>query len=332
MIAAMKNITVIGPGAIGGVLASQLARSGAAINVLATPRSTRAIREHGLRLVDNGTLHVTHPRVTDDARELGVQDLVLLCLKGHSLGEAVAGFAPLIGPETVIVPALNGIPWWFFEGFGGALQGRRLRTVDPAGDIERILPSRQCAGCVVYIASSVDAEGVVHPRARRRLVIGEAVPGAASARMEDAALLLERAGFEIQRTTQIRREVWLKLWGNLTMNPLSALTGAEVDRMVADPQVRGLVARMMEEARRVVEGLGIDLAMSTEARLAELDVLGPVRTSMLQDLEAGRAPEIDAIIGAVAEIAALLRIDTPFIDGVLGLVRQRALSRLRGLR
>jgi 2-dehydropantoate 2-reductase len=325
----MKNITIIGPGAIGGVIASQLARSGTEINLLATPRSARTLRERGLRVFDNGTLHVSHPRVTDDASELGVQDLVLLCVKGHSLTSAASNFAPLIGPDTVIVPALNGIPWWFFEGFGGALQGRRLRTVDPAGDIERALPSRQCAGCVVYIASSVDAEGVIHPRPRRRLVIGEAVPGSAPARMENAALLLERAGFEIHRTTRIRREVWLKLWGNLTMNPLSALTGAEVDRMVADPQVRRLVARMMEEARRVVEGLGIDLAMSTEQRLAELDVLGPVRTSMLQDLEAGRAPEIDAIIGAVAEIAELLRIDTPFIDAVLGLVRQRANSHFR---
>ncbi|VTU31458.1 ketopantoate reductase family protein [Variovorax sp. PBL-E5] len=324
----MKRITVIGPGAIGGVIASQLQRSGTEVNLLATPRSARAIREHGLRLVDNGTLHVDHPRITDDARALGVQDLVLVCAKGHSLLTAAESFAPLIGPETVIVPALNGIPWWFFEGFGGDLQGRRLRTVDPAGDIERFLPSRQCLGCVVYIASWVDAEGVIRPGARRRLVIGDTAAGAAPDRLERVASLLERAGFDIHRSADIRREVWLKLWGNLTMNPLSALTGAAVDRLVGDPATRQLAARMMEEARILAEGLGIALPMSTEERLAELDVLGPVKTSMLQDLEAGRAPEIDAIVGAVAEIGDLLGIGTPFIDAVLGLVRQLAVTRV----
>ncbi|MBU1361569.1 MAG: 2-dehydropantoate 2-reductase [Gammaproteobacteria bacterium] len=271
------NITVIGPGAIGGVIASQLQRGGAEINVLATARSARLIRQHGLRVMDSDQVQVTHPRVAEDAAELGVQDVVFVCTKAHALVGAARSFAPLIGPKTLIVPALNGVPWWFFEGFGGTLEGKHLRAVDPEGGIAHHLPPAQCLGCVVYLASWVDADGVIHPAHHKTLVLGKPVSGRKTDSEEHVGDLLEKAGFNVKRTDDIRREVWLKLWGNLTMNPVSALTGATIDRLVGDPQTRQLAMTLMEEARAVAERLGIDLRMSTAERFEQLDGLGAIR-------------------------------------------------------
>ncbi|WP_076998051.1 ketopantoate reductase family protein [Variovorax sp. KK3] len=319
------RITLVGPGAIGGAIASRLLRGGVELSLLASPRGAAVLRREGLRVREGGVLYHDHPPVAEDASELGPQDLVILCLKGHALAEGARSLAPLVGPQTLVVAAQNGIPWWFFEGFGGALAGRRLQSVDPHGEIARNLPASQCVGCMIYIAAYTDDEGVIHAGGHSRLVLGEAVDAGGQA-LARAVAVLERSGLEIRQSDQIRREVWLKLWGNLTVNPLSALTGATIDRMVADPLVSQLIGRMMDEARSLTDALGIDLGMRTEERIAGMRALGPVKTSMLQDMEAGRAPEIGAIIGAVAEIGDLLDIDTPFIDAVLGMVRQRAAS------
>jgi 2-dehydropantoate 2-reductase len=318
------NITVAGAGAIGGLIASRLARSGLAIKVLTTPRRLDATRSEGVRLVEEGVLHSSPVEVSTDARDFGPQDIVVLGLKATGLPAAAAGLAPLIGPKTLIVSTSNGIPWWYLAHFGGPVQGRQLQSVDPEGALARLLPPGQCIGCVVHLSSSVRPDGAVVLAKGNRLILGDPARGGDLSRVEPVAALLRDARFQVEVTGNVHREVWLKLWGNLTMNPISALTEATSDRILNDPGTLRLTLGMMEEARVLGERIGVTMDMTADERLAVARTLGSFKTSMLQDWEARRPLEIDAIIGSVAEIAERAEVPTPLMQAVLALLRQKA--------
>jgi 2-dehydropantoate 2-reductase len=320
------TITVVGPGAIGGLLAHGLCRALGTVNVLATPRRAAQLRDAGLRVRTEDQFSSSAPRVFEAAQEIGSQDIVILCLKSGAMPGVAESLRPLIAPHTLIVSAMNGLPWWYFHGMAGELAGSRLLSVDPTESIAQSLPGAQCLGCVVHLSSSVDADGVVVHGKGKRLILGDASGG--HTRSEGLGQLLTAAGFAVERSANIRQDIWLKLWGNLTMNPISALTGSTADVILDDPHTLALVKAMMAEAQTIAKRLGFTMDMTVDARIAVTRQLGTFKTSMLQDLEAGRPLEVDAIVAAVSEIGAKLAVPTPFIDAVLGLVRQRAATAL----
>jgi 2-dehydropantoate 2-reductase len=260
--------------------------------------------------------------------ELGVQDLVVLAVKAPALAEVARHIGPLLGPDTVVLTAMNGVPWWFFQGFGGALAGTRLMTVDPTGAIAAALPAAQVIGAVVHASCSMDAPGVVRHHFGRGLILGEP-SGAASPRLQALAALLSAAGFEASVSAQIQRDIWYKLWGNMTVNPISALTGATTDLILDDPLLRDFISGVMLEAREIGARLGIPISQQPEDRHAVTRKLGAFKTSMLQDVEAGKPVELDALVGVVRELGQLTGVATPLTDALLGLARVQA--RVRGL-
>jgi 2-dehydropantoate 2-reductase len=318
----MNQVTVVGPGAVGGLLAHGLCRVLSSVNVLASPRRAAQLRADGLRVRADGQTTTSQPQVFDDARQMAVQDLIFLCVKTSVLPQMAASLRPLVGPQTVIVSATNGLPWWYFQASSGPMAGQGLQAVDPAGELARHLPAAQCLGCVVHLSSSVDAQGVVVHGLGKRLIIGDASPG--MARTAAVAALLQQAGFAVEQASDIRRDIWLKLWGNLTMNPISALTGSTADIILDDPHTHALVRAMMLEAQEIGQRLGFTMDMSIDQRIAVTRELGAFKTSMLQDLEAKRPLELGAIVASVSEVGRHLGVATPFIDAVLGLVQQRA--------
>jgi 2-dehydropantoate 2-reductase len=320
----LNQVAVVGPGAVGGLLAHGLCQALGTVNVLASARRAAQLRANGLQVRSEGQTRRSQPQVFDDAAAMGVQDLVLLCVKTSLLPQMATGLRPLIGPQTLIVSATNGLPWWFFQASTGPMAGVGLQAVDPAGALAQHLPAAQCLGCVVHLSSSVDAQGVVVHGRGKRLIVGDPSPG--TARTAAVAALLQRAGFVVEQATDIRRDIWLKLWGNLTMNPISALTGSTADLILDDPHTNALVKAMMVEAQEIGQRLGFTMDMSIDQRIAVTRELGAFKTSMLQDLEAKRPMEVAAIVAAVSEVGQHLGVATPFIDAVLGLVRQRALN------
>ncbi len=311
---------VYGMGAIGGFLGWHLARSGIGVSAVARGRTLDALRSRGLRLESEENGGTVDVRASDDPRELGQQDLVVVAVKAYSLPEVARGIAPLLGPGTVVLPALNGVPWWFFQDFGGRLAGTVLESADPGGAMSRAVPGDSILGCVVYLAASCPEPGVVEAGSSKRLILGEP-SGRASERLDALASVLKTAGLAPETTGRIRTDLWYKLWGNITMNPISALTGATMDRILDDPLMERLCLDVMEEARRVGASIGCPITQGGKARLAMARELGAFRTSMLQDLEACKPLEVDALLGAVHEIAALQGLDTPNLDALLGLVR-----------
>ena len=323
------RICVYGMGAIGGLLGYRLAAAGNDVSCVARGRTLDALRARGLGLAeDDGRVTYVPLRAAEDAAELGEQDLVVVAVKAPAFAEAVAGLKPLLGADTAVLPAMNGVPWWFFKGFGGRLEGRNLVTVDPAGAIAAAIPAPRVLGCVVHLGASCPEPGVVRSLPLRRLILGEP-SGQMSPRLAAVAAALRGAGFDVEETDSIRREIWYKLWGNMTMNPISAVTGATMDRIIDDPLVARFCMDAMAEARRVGEAIGCPIAQSEEDRMAISRGLGAFKTSMLQDVEAGRAVELDAIVASVREIGALAGVATPNIDILLGLARLHA--RVRGL-
>lgn len=326
------KITVVGLGAVGGLIAARLALAGHPCSAIARGPTLRAVREQGLRLRMGGQDLVAHITAVEDARTLGPQDLVLIALKGQALPELAPTLQPLINTETIIIPAMNGVPWWFLQT--PALRQRlapeqlQLDSVDPQGTTAAALPLAQVLGCVVHLTCSQPAPGVVVHGFGDRLIIGEP-QGALSERAQRVAQLLASAGFQAEPSADIRRDIWFKLWGNMTMNPVSALTGATADRILDDPLVRGFMLRTMAEAAAIGAQLGCPIQQSGEERLGVVRQLGAFKTSMLQDTEAGRSLEIDALVGAVHEIGEKLHVPTPNIDTVLGLAR--LMARTRGL-
>jgi 2-dehydropantoate 2-reductase len=320
-----RHVCVVGAGAVGGLIAARLAQAGVRVSVIARGAHLERIRAHGLALVEGETRAVASVRAESNAAALGEQDVLIVGLKAHQLRDGASALAPLVGRATVIVPAMNGVPWWFFHGFGGTLAGTRLASVDPDGAIARALPPGNVLGTVVHLSSAVASPGVIRRGAGNLLLIGEP-SREASARLEATVALLRQAGFDAQATRDIQREVWIKLWGNMNMNPISALTASTADVIMDDPLTERLVREMMSEAAAVGRALGIDMGMTIDERFAVTRKLGAFKTSMLQDLEAGRAPEIDAILAAPCEIGDRLGIPMPWSKTVLGLVRQRAMN------
>ncbi|QBR00248.1 ketopantoate reductase family protein [Paraburkholderia pallida] len=326
MNSSQRSITVVGAGAIGGLIAARLARAdnGANINVLARGAQLEAIRRDGLTIVgdpEHDMRYTARVNATDNAAALGAQDIVFVCLKGQALVQAAASLAPLVGPHTHIVSAMNGVPWWFLADFGGAQANGRLESVDPGGAVSAALPPAQASGCVVHLSSSIAAPGVIRKGKGNLLIVGAASQRTA-ARAKEACALLAQAGFEVQATGQIQHEIWAKLWGNMTMNPISALTRSSADVILDDPLTAGLVRAIMAEARTIGEALGIGLAMTIEQRNAITRKLGAFKTSMLQDVEAGRTLEVEALLGAPYELAQRAGVAAPSLGMLYGLARQ----------
>jgi 2-dehydropantoate 2-reductase len=316
-----SRITVVGAGAIGGLIAARLARAGETVNVLARGAQLEAIRRDGLTVVEGDTRYTVRVNATDDAAALGPQDLLLICLKGQALVPAATSLAPLVGPQTHIVSAMNGVPWWFLHDFGGAHANGRLEAVDPGGVVSAALPPAQASGCVVHLSSSIAGPGVIRKGNGNLLIVGASSPQLAE-RAEAARTLLARAGFDVVAPASIQGEIWAKLWGNMTMNPISALTRSTADVILDDPLTAGLVAAVMAEAREIGEAIGIRLAMTIEERNAVTRKLGAFKTSMLQDVEAGRSLEVEAVLGAAYELAQRTGVAVPSLGMLYGLARQ----------
>jgi len=324
----MKKVCIVGAGAIGGVLGTRLAGAGdQQVSALARGATLAALRSHGWRLRHGESILQAPALASDNAAELGVQDLVVIAVKGPALGAVAAQIGPLLGPQTVVLPAMNGVPWWFGHGVA-ALGDAPLESVDPGGRIAAAIPHAQVVGCVVHIAASSPEPGVAQQNMGARLIVGEP-GGGTSARTTELAALLTRAGFEAEVSANVRYDVWYKLWGNLTMNPVSALTGATTDRLLDDPLVREFCSGAMREAAVIGERLGCAIAQSPDDRHAVTRKLGAMRTSMLQDVIAGRTIELDAIVGAVHELALRLGVPAPHVGALLGLTR--VFGRVRGL-
>ena len=317
------KVCIYGAGAIGGWMGSRLAGAGCSVSVVARGATLDALQLHGLRLQQSGDAESHAVASSASPAAFGVQDLVVLAVKAPSLPEVVQHIAPLIGPHTLVLTAMNGVPWWFLQGFGGALAGQRLLSVDPDGALAAAIPAAQIIGCVVHASCSVDEPGLVRHRFGNGLIVGEP-SGEKTARVQQLAALLEKAGFETQVSAQIQKDIWFKLWGNMTVNPISALTGATTDLIMADELVRGFISSVMLEAKEISARMGITIDQQPEDRHQVTLKLGAFKTSMLQDVEAGKAIELDALVTAVRELGQLTGVATPFTDALLGLARLKA--------
>ena len=316
------RICIYGAGAIGGYLGVRLALAGEEVSLVARGAHLEAIRRGGLRLLAAGEELAAHPPATDDPSELGPQDYVIVAVKAHAAPAIVAPMQPLLGAETAVVTAMNGVPWWYFHGIEGPWRDRRLRSVDPGGaQWDGIGPDR-AIGCVVYPATEIVDPGVIRHMSGNRFTLGEP-SGEKTPRVRALAKALIGAGFRAP-VRRIRDEIWVKLWGNLCFNPISALTGETLDIVATDPGTSAIARAMMEEARRIGEALGVRFPVDADRRIAGAAAVGPHRTSMLQDLARGRSLEIDALVTAVQEMGRLVGVETPTIDVVLALIRQRA--------
>ena len=322
------KVCIYGAGAIGGWMGGALARAGCDVSVVARGATLAALQQHGLRVHQAGQLSAHTVDSSASPAELGVQDLVVISVKSPSLPDVVRHIAPLIGPDTVVMTAMNGVPWWFLQGFGGALAGRQLTATDPDGALARTIGAHHIVGCVVHASCALDAPGLVRHHFGNQLIIGEP-SGGVSARVERLAALLVRAGFEAPVSGQIQADIWFKLWGNMTVNPVSAFTGATTDLILQDDLVRGFISSVMFEAKEIGARIGINIDQQPRDRHAVTLKLGAFKTSMLQDVEAGRAVELDALVAAVRELGALTGVPTPFTDALLGLARLHA--RVHGL-
>ena len=318
-----QRVAIVGAGAIGGWLGVRLSHTGCLVSALARGDTLAALQRDGLQLHQDGQLQGAPVTAAASAVELGVQDLVIVAVKAPSLPALARGIAPLLGRHTVVLTAMNGVPWWFFNGFGGDHAGARLKSVDPEGGIERSIPARHVIGGVVHASCSVDAPGVIRHHFGNGLILGEP-SGQASERVAALADLLRRAGLNATVSPQIQKDVWYKLWGNMTVNPVSALTGATTDRILGDELVRGFISAVMLEARAIGERIGIPIDQQPEDRHAVTLKLGAFKTSMLQDVQAGKPVELDALVTAVRELGQLTGVPTPFTDALLGLSRLQA--------
>ena len=316
------RICIYGAGAIGGYLGVQLALAGQDVTLIARGPHLQAMRENGLKLLIDGEERVAHPFCTDDPSEAGPQDYLIVTLKAHSAPAIVEPMQPLLGPDTAVVTAVNGVPWWYFYELDGRWRDHRLETVDPGGlQWDGIGPER-AIGCVVYPATEVVEPGVIQHLNGNRFTLGEP-SGEKTERVKALASALIAAGFRAP-VRRIRDEIWVKLWGNLSFNPISALTLETLDTVATDPGTRAVSKAMMLEAKAIGDELGVRFPVDVERRIDGAAAVGSHRTSMLQDLERGRPMEIDAVVSAVQEMGRLVGEPTPTIDVVLALVRQRA--------
>lgn len=321
------KVCVVGAGAIGGFFGARLANGHADVSVIARGATLQALQSRGWGLESGGQRIVAPVRAVADPAQLGLQDIVIIAVKAYALGQIATMIRPLLGPSTMVVPALNGVPWWFTLGTAGLAISSRLRSVDPQGLIEAAIPSAMVLGAVVYPACSTPEPGVTRHSSGSRIVFGEVSTPAGtppSERLQQLVELLKGAGFEAEASSDIRTEVWKKLLGNACFNPVSLITGSATDLLIDDPAIYRLFTTMMAETLAVGRAAGIDAAMQVADRIALTRRLGNVKTSMLQDGEAGRPVEIDAILGAVNEMAAALGVATPANDTMYALAQMRA--------
>lgn len=320
---------IYGAGAIGGWLGMALARAGCTVSLVARGATLAALQSEGLRLRrPDGMVAQAAVAASADPAALGVQDLVVVAVKAPGLPDVARAMGPLIGPHTVVLTAMNGVPWWFLDGFGGAAQGHALESVDAGGVIANAIPARHVVGSVVHTSCSLEAPGIACQHFGNRLIVGEP-DGSRSPRLQALADTLQRGGIDVEASDCIQKDIWFKLWGNLTMNPISALTGATTDRILDDDLVRSFVSAVMLEAKAIGEKLGLPIAQQPEDRHAVTRKLGAFKTSMLQDVEANKPLEIDALVGAVRELGQITQTPTPHTDALLGLVR--LMARTHGL-
>jgi 2-dehydropantoate 2-reductase len=321
------KVCVVGAGAIGGFIGTRLAISGHDVSAFARGATLAALRKHGWRLRQGGKLRGAPARASDRSAELGAQDLVVIAVKGQSLPDVAPHIRPLLEPHTLVLPAMNGVPWWFGRGVP-ALEGTPLSSVDPGGVVSNAIPFEQVIGCVVHASTWTSEPGLVEHKMGDKLIVGEPA-GGESARVNELSATLEQAGFQIERSTDVRRDIWYKLWGNMTMNPVSAITGATSDQVLADPLVVAFCSAAMREASAVGMQIGCTIDQQPEDRHVITRKLGSFKPSMLQDVEAGRTLELDAIVSVVREIAQRVGVATPSIDALLGITR--LFARTRGL-
>ena len=317
------RICIFGAGAIGGLIGAKLAKQGEVeVSLVARGAHLAVMREKGLTLKSEKVETTVPVRATDRPADLGSQDYVFLALKAHSLPGILGSLKPLLGPETVVVTAQNGVPWWYFYKHGGVHEGRRIEAVDPKGLLWDTIGPQRVIGCVVHPATEIEAPGIIRHIEGDRLAIGEP-SGERTERTANLAKLLTSAGFRAPIRPQIRNEIWVKLWGNLSFNPISALTGGMLDEICADPGTLAIIRAMMVEAQAIGEALGASFGVDVDRRIAGAAAVGAHKTSMLQDLELGRPMEVDALMTAVQELGRLTSRVTPTIDIVEALVRQR---------
>ncbi|MBZ9772313.1 2-dehydropantoate 2-reductase [Mesorhizobium sp. CO1-1-8] len=310
------KICVVGAGAIGGLLAAKLAASEQDVTVIARGAHLEAIKESGLQLDrDGGETITAKVAATDNILDIAKQDLIILAVKAHQVAATVENLPSAFHDNTVVMTAQNGIPWWYFDGIGSPYAGRTLQSVDPKDKIRTFLPIEHVIGSVVYPAAEITAPGRVKHLEGNRFSLGE-IDGSDTPRIAAISEALREAGFKAPVLTDIRSEIWTKLWGNLTFNPISALTHATLVDICQHPQTRALAADMMAEAQAVAEKLGVRFKVSLERRIAGAEAVGAHKTSMLQDVEAGRFLEIDALLGSVVELARLTETPTPRLDAI----------------
>ncbi len=316
------KICIVGAGAIGGYMGAKLAMSGEQVTLIARGPNLAAMQQNGLKLVmEDGAEHlVKNVFATHDMREAGPQDVVILALKAHGVPAIAPTLPALYGPETMVVTAQNGIPWWYFRKQAGPYQNYRLESVDPGGVTEENIGIDRVIGCVVYPAAEMDGPGIVRHIEGDRFSLGE-LDGAKTERIQRLAQTLNKAGLKAPVRPRLRTELWVKVWGNLAFNPISALTRATLVDICQYPLTRELARQMMLEAQTIAEKLGVEFGITLEQRIAGVEKVGAHKTSMLQDIEMGRLTEIEAIVGAVAELGRLTETPTPNIDAVYASVK-----------
>jgi 2-dehydropantoate 2-reductase len=313
------KLCVVGAGAIGGYLAVGLAKACDNVSVVIRGANLQAVRANGLKVVmSDGSEQVARVAATDHLDELGEQDIVFLALKAHQLAPVMPQIGALIGPQTLVVTAQNGVPWWYFFKHGGPYEGQRIEAVDPGGAISDALPVDRTIGCIVYPACELAAPGVIRHIEGNRFTLGE-IDGAETERVRRLAQLLRDAGFKAPVVSDIRAEIWLKLWGNVSFNPISALTHATLEDICRFPETRALAAAMMTEAQAIGTRLGVPFKISLDKRIAGAEAVGAHKTSMLQDVESGRVLELDALVKSVIELGRITGTPTPTIDHVYAL-------------
>jgi 2-dehydropantoate 2-reductase len=329
----VMKITVVGLGAVGGAFAGLLGTLPPSqkiqLSAIARGKALTALQTQGLMWTDAaGQTHQVQLTASNDAADLGPQDVVIVAVKGPSLAGVAPVVQQLLAPHTVVLVAMNGVPWWFFDGLGGACDGLKLTVLDPKGVIAKCIPTSQVLGCVVHFSAQSPSAGVVQNMKGNQLIIGEP-SGGVSARAQALADVLNVAGFDVKVSPRIQQDIWFKLWGNMTMNPVSALTGAPCDQILDDDLVRSFCSAVMLEAQAIGARIGCDIAQLPEDRHAVTRKLGSFKTSMLQDVEHDRQIELDSLLGAVRAIGQHLQLPTPSIDALYGLTR--LMARTRGL-
>jgi 2-dehydropantoate 2-reductase len=319
------KICVYGAGAVGGLLAAWLARSGEDVSVVARGAALDAIRAGGLRVRSGGKIETFAVRADSAPTKLGAQDYVVVAVKAQSLAEVASRIAPLVGAGTSIITAMNGVPWWFFDRLRFGEGSQRLESLDPGGGLSRAMPTERLVGCVIHLAASTPEPGLVSHNMGRRLILGE--PGGRNTeRTRGIAEALSAAGFDITVSDFFEKEFWVKLLGNVSFNPVSALTLSSADRLIQDPQVKAYMVQIMREVLAIGRAVGVDADIDPEARIDMARQLGKFKTSMLQDLEAGKPLEIDGLLAGTLEIAEKAGVQAPFTQSLFGLIRARAAS------